>query len=810
MRTPGVSKGIFSAAGNRWRPGLPVALFILLASIYMLTWSGRINSQDARLMLNASSSLVRFGDMRADLAAGETPPAPGKLATEQGVRSLPEIQVEPLQPLLAAPLYWLALHVPGAGLAHGVYLFNVLVCAAAGSLMFLYSRRLGYSEAAAVLAALALGLATIVWTYSDSFFQAPLAMLFILLAACQLEQLREGGRRRPAAVLMAALTLLLMPFARHSTLLALPALVIIAVPTVDLRPATRRWLLPAIPVAVVLMPVLLILLLQNSSILQHLPGLPDWIGPGHYAGVIHSYLLSPGGSLWGTSPVLLLALPGAWLLWRAGKRRHVLAALVLVATFALVFAWWQGVHWFGGLSWPPRFLIPVVPLVLLTAMPVLERLTQSSRSRWLLPAVALLAAGSLWVQLGAISLPWEVYGHALPPEAGGHGDWSGGLNLLRWMRWIVIPGLWSSMAWDFAWIRTGTLTWPLLFGGSALYAAWRIRRHFGVAGVAGARAPRLTTLLHLAGMLALMFAGLALLPPDPLYDAPNEALDGLLQRLGRESAADDIVLLSDLELERYLANYGKLTRPRLVSLPFHPGEKGSPEQAATIVSDNPEVLLHASAAQQITALANSRDRIWLLAANSPWLPWAVRPVERYMARNYYPLREIESGPRARLLEYDTTPAPDPLVPGVPDWRASLRYGEHIRLTGYSLPRGQQLKPGDSLPVTLFWHSDAPLEHSWTVAWFLAAPGSPPALQGWDSAPQAGFAPTSGWTRGVTQLDNRAMRLPHTLPAGDYQILVVLYRMDEAGGIVRLPVRGADTRDGYVGVLPTRLQVGQGD
>ena len=473
MRTPGVSKGIFSADSDRWRPGLPVALFILLASVYMLTWSGRINSQDALLMLNASSSLVRFGDMRADLAAGDTPPGPGKLATEQGVNSLPEIQGEPLQPLLAAPLYWLALHVPGAGLAHSVYLFNVLVCATAGSLMFLYARRLGYREAAAVSAALALGLATVVWTYSDSFFQAPLALLFILLAGYQLERLREGGRRRPAAVLMAALTLLLMPFARHSTLLALPALVIIAVPTPDLRPATWRWLIPVILVAVVLIPVFVVLLLQNISILQNLPGLPHWIGPEHYAGVIHSYLLSPGGSLWGTSPVLLLALPGAWLLWRAGKRRHVLAALAMVATFALVFALWQGVHWFGGLSWPPRFLVPVIPLVLLTAMPVFERLTQPSRPRWLLPAVAMLAAFSLWVQLGAISLPWEVYGHALPPEAGGYGDWSGGLNLLRWMRWIVIPGLWSSMAWDLAWVRTGTLTWPLLFGGSACPARWR-------------------------------------------------------------------------------------------------------------------------------------------------------------------------------------------------------------------------------------------------------------------------------------------------------------------------------------------------
>ncbi len=107
---------------TRLRPATSGALFVLLASVYMITWSGRINSNDELLLLNASASLVRYGDMRADLAAGSVPPAPGDLRVSDSHPPLPDIRVEPLQPVLAAPLYWLALLLPGVGLAHSVHL----------------------------------------------------------------------------------------------------------------------------------------------------------------------------------------------------------------------------------------------------------------------------------------------------------------------------------------------------------------------------------------------------------------------------------------------------------------------------------------------------------------------------------------------------------------------------------------------------------------------------------------------------------------------------------------------------------------
>ena len=407
------------------RPGLPAALFMLLASVYMLTWSGRINSDDTLLLLNASASLARHGDLRADLAAGNTPKAPGQLSQGPGYESLPVINVEPLQALLVAPLHWLGQRLPGAGLAHMVFLFNTLVSAAAGSLFFLHARRLGHNERAALLASLLLGLATIVWPYSDSFFQAPLTLLLILLAAYQLERWRQSGWRAPLPALLALIALLLLPLARLSGLLAFPALLVIALPD----PRSRRGgLLLLLLFAVTAIVTLLFIngFFRNTWHFRRDLSLLLSSLDIEYMRVLHSYLVSPGGSLWGTSPVLLLTLPGAWLMLRAGRFRYVLVAFLALFTFALTFALWQGQHWFGGLSWPPRFLIPILPLVLLPALPVLERLCRRPRPRGLLPAFALLTGYSVWVQLSAVSLPWEVYGAALPPESGGLGNGAAG------------------------------------------------------------------------------------------------------------------------------------------------------------------------------------------------------------------------------------------------------------------------------------------------------------------------------------------------------------------------------------------------
>ncbi|WP_322799130.1 hypothetical protein [Thermoflexus sp.] len=84
----------------------------------------------------------------------------------------------------------------------------------------------------------------------------------------------------------------------------------------------------------------------TSSLLEGVPGL----------------LISPGRGLLFYAPPVLLALPGAARLWPS-DRRIVLATAGLLAGYLAIYGqWWA---WHGGWAWGPRFLVPVIPFLLL-------------------------------------------------------------------------------------------------------------------------------------------------------------------------------------------------------------------------------------------------------------------------------------------------------------------------------------------------------------------------------------------------------------------------------------------------------------
>src|SRR5690606_10483736 len=228
---------------------------------------------------------------------------------------LQSVSVEPMQIVSAAPLYWLAKHVPNLGLVHTTYLFNVLVGATIGSVLFLYALTLGYDERTAALATIVFGIGTAVVPYSKSFFREPLMMLCLLLAAFFLERLRHV--KTVPLLICAALALMALALTKASGLLAMPALAVIALPSI--HRISRRTVIVVAVVGLLLAALFIALgefnlipgLSDRYNLLRFLNGLPQ---QQYLVVALHSYLLSPGGSVWGTSPVLLLALPGAFLL----------------------------------------------------------------------------------------------------------------------------------------------------------------------------------------------------------------------------------------------------------------------------------------------------------------------------------------------------------------------------------------------------------------------------------------------------------------------------------------------------------------
>jgi len=235
---------------------------------------------------------------------------------------------------------------------------------------------------AAAWGALGLGLiyalATPAPVYATQWFSEPLTALLALAVFYLL--LRDRRDRRSPTVwrpLLAGVALGLAVATRVETVLFVPPFLLYA-----LLPARRRAIRVAafaLPLAVTLAGLGLYDAVRFGSPLdsgyvnasawdQHdlhpehsLPSLLDGL---------YGLLLSPGKGLLEYAPVTLLAPVGAVLLW--ARRRAETAVLLGVIGIDTVAHANVLIRWLGGWSWGPRFLIPVVPLVLLLLVPLLR------------------------------------------------------------------------------------------------------------------------------------------------------------------------------------------------------------------------------------------------------------------------------------------------------------------------------------------------------------------------------------------------------------------------------------------------------
>ena len=98
---------------------------------------------------------------------------------------------------------------------------------------------------------------------------------------------------------------------------------------------------------------------------------------------LEGVLFSPGRSPFVYSPILVLAIPGTWLLLR---KQPILALICLVVIAAYVFTVARLFNWAGGTSWGARLITPTVPLCGVLLAPTVDYIWKNK----LLAAAALL------------------------------------------------------------------------------------------------------------------------------------------------------------------------------------------------------------------------------------------------------------------------------------------------------------------------------------------------------------------------------------------------------------------------------------
>lgn len=801
------------------------ATCVLLATLMMLVYGGKIDSSDELQIVDTATSLARFGDWERDESASI---APSDLMPDSDNLPTARYNDDPLSPLLGALMVILSDSLPRLGTVHALYLLNVLVSALTGGMVMLTGLRLGYAPRVGLALGLLYGVASIAFVYSKTLFREPLVALGLATVTYALLGVQAALQARQWRQLVGQIALLGLAFAfayagKASAVFVVPAVGVYGVASALMARGSRRvWsrlslvligLLVLITWALAFSPLYETFVQVAQPVLSRVGA-----STGTAQTALQVYLFSAGASLWASSPVLLLALLGvlAWA-WM-GRGALALYAVLCLLGYAFGHALLTSVHWYGGLSWSPRFLVPVVPIMMLGCAPVLERALQlrrdSSWALWGLMSLALVGL-SVWIQIvGSLSV-WDAYRFLLPPESGGLAEWAAVRNDPSLFAWLVLPATWTSLGLNLAWYRAGLEAWA---GGYVVLALGLVAA-LGVGWWRGGkRGLWLSVGVGGVAWLGITLVGLqSLYQRDREYRADSAGLWQALSLLNEQAQAGDVLVFTDPRYDRFWLNYNRSRVYRPVVLPAQPGEASGQQRPARLQSPDPADLLTSFSLRTLDHLPLHHQRLWLLAHTGDYNPWAVRPIERYLNQSVYRWQELSTGdPEVRLIQYVLETAPPRRGFFSYDYAVPVRYGtdqERIALKGVSLPRGMQYVGGDSVPVVLWWQAETPIQAAYQVALFLApADASTAPIQAQDSAPQGGFDPTNAWQVGILRQDRRVLALPEHLPAGDYRLWVVLYRWQD-GVPVRLGVlegdRLANTEPpNSVAVLPLTLKIGR--
>jgi hypothetical protein len=771
-----------------------LCLIALLIGVYFITYNGYAISRDEWFLFDATESYARRGDFRLSyeydlarpLSLESFPPAPAG--------------TEPLQPALASVLFRAASLAPDIGLAHAVWLFNIFVTALTAAVVYAYGLALGYRARVAVIVAALYGLCTIAWPYSLTFFREPLFTLLGLTSALLVVRLRQrlAARQRPFLPLIAlAVTLTGALLSKEAMLFLVPVLVLEALPSrLGRVHISRQVILVLIGVAV--LGVVLALVVLNADTLLGVSQRYDLVNRLRQArrnlqfGCIgvKSYLFAPSYSVWIFSPVLVLGFFGWPRLIRERRARQILVPLVMLVVFMVGYALGRGEYWNGGIGWGARYLVPVTPFLALWLLPVVESLLEHGAVRWARVGTVLVALLSASIQVLAAVIPLGKYYATLNAQTPPVVNWREQLWSFRWSPIGVSLDLLGEQKADVAWrYATNEHAWYL-----PLFSALLVALALGAAGWwlrsrAGSWRGVALTGIALAGVMVFTLgAGLYVIRLDPRYYGDFAPTRDLLAQLEPNLHAGDVVLLNTDEYTEFFMNYYRDDGVPVYTLPLSPGERPSPEQPPEVTSNYADALVLPSTTISLAYFAEHYDRVWLVMETSSFIPWSTRPVEHYMARHYFPLGEIKATDTARAVAFSTVSAPPQVAWAWPDEVEALRFGEAITLVGSDLPSGTIYYGGETLPVSLLWGTDAPLDRDYTVALYVvSADGALIAQQ--DAAPDYGFTPTTAWQPGMYYRDNHAVQLPADLPPGTYEVWAAIYWWQEPGA--RLDVTTGD-------------------
>lgn len=394
-------------------------LFAACAALFLWTAPGRINFPDDEIVFQTAASLVERGSLAIEGIPRRTGEPKGRPSGTFGWASGVDGQRYGFfghgLSWVAAPVYALAqatarrvpfewtrairsdhytFHVREARADWTrmiVSLTNCIVTAAAAVVLTRWLARVGFAARTALWTGVAYATATSAWPYARTFLSEPLTALVLLLAALAIAEagaLRgRDDARADRRLWLAGAAAGFLPHVHVLGVTAWPCLALYAwmVGLGDsakeggwalLRRQRRGWIGASLLALLGLGALLVGQWLRFGDPLETgRQGLYSaWTAP--WTG-LWAQMVAPGRSFWLYSPAALLGLVGMAAAWRRAPAAVVLALGLLATRWAVVSA---RTDWWGGWGVGPRYLVPVIPFVLVGFAAALEELPR--RRRW--------------------------------------------------------------------------------------------------------------------------------------------------------------------------------------------------------------------------------------------------------------------------------------------------------------------------------------------------------------------------------------------------------------------------------------------
>lgn len=343
-------------------------IFVFFLALYFLTNQGTIQSSDGMIMFSLTKNIIENHVLYINNDNNEN----------DGRRQ--NIQYSKFglgMSILAIPFY-----LTGKGLSFMlsvdsdfatkfcVSMLNAVITAITCMMVFKFAaNRFLFSIKTSTVLAMAYGLSTIACVYSEDFMSEPATTLFIFCAVYFLADFSNPKKKFMVSGFFIGLAVL----CRMTAIVAVPAFLVYlyAVRGKIPRAGTAepvvtylaKFIFPQIIFALI---IFFYNYVRFSNILE--TGYEIDFSTSFLTG-LYGLLLSPGKSIFLYDPVLIAGLVGFFFMLQSHREMGVLFGLLVLSQLVLYSPWHS---WMGGMGWGPRFLLIVIPYMLLPVGFLLE------------------------------------------------------------------------------------------------------------------------------------------------------------------------------------------------------------------------------------------------------------------------------------------------------------------------------------------------------------------------------------------------------------------------------------------------------